>query len=223
MLNGMLTVPVMLQCATNVGPGVRSGSELDTRPAWLGVGSQYAAAGSLGSGPLRSFQEMAPHSLWHATGYDRKTDPVRVRLSSQIVFLTPSGKPFRLSIKDGCQERLGTAGKAGLTLASAGVQSAPFSLIRDLYYLIYGRAGPRSRHRRAMPAGGRAGDARLPWRRGSCLAAARRGGGPRGGAHKSHLPPPTTPLSPGKRGAATARGALGWYRPSVGVPRDVGC
>ena len=33
----------------------------------------------------------------------------------------------------------------------------------------------------------------------------------------------TTPLSPGKRGAATARGALGWYRPSVGVPRDVGC
>ena len=39
--------------------------------------------------------------------------------------------------------------------------------------------------------------------------------------------PPTwprhTPLSPGKRGAATARGALGWYRPSVGVPRDVGC
>ena len=29
---------------------------------------------------------------------------------------------------------------------------------------------------------------------------------------------------PGKRGAATARGALGWYRPSVGVFRDVdGC
>ena len=28
---------------------------------------------------------------------------------------------------------------------------------------------------------------------------------------------------PGKRGAATARGALGWYRPSVGVSRDVGC
>ena len=135
MLNGMLTVPVMLQCATNVGPGVRSGSELDTRPAWLGVGSQYAAAGSLGSGPLRSFQEMAPHSLWHATGYGRKTDPVRVRLSSQIVFLTPSGKPFRLSIKDGCQKRLGTAGKAGLTLASAGVQSAPFSLIRDVYLI----------------------------------------------------------------------------------------
>ena len=33
----------------------------------------------------------------------------------------------------------------------------------------------------------------------------------------------TTPLSPGRRGAATARGALGWYRPSVGVSRDVGC
>ena len=32
-----------------------------------------------------------------------------------------------------------------------------------------------------------------------------------------------TPLRPGTRGAATARGALGWYRPSVGVPRDVGC
>ena len=30
-------------------------------------------------------------------------------------------------------------------------------------------------------------------------------------------------LRPGTRGAATARGALGWYRPSVGVPRDVGC
>ena len=72
--------------------------------------------------------------------------------------------------------------------------------------------------RRAMPAGGRAGDARLPWRRGSCLAAARRGGGPRRGAHKNHPPPNTTPLSPGKRGAATAQGALGWYRPSVGVP-----
>ena len=48
----------------------------------------------------------------------------------------------------------------------------------------------RSRHRRAMPAGGRAGDARLPRRRGSCLAAARRRGGPRRGAHKSHPPPP---------------------------------
>ena len=33
----------------------------------------------------------------------------------------------------------------------------------------------------------------------------------------------TTPLRPGTRDAATARGALGWYRPSVGVPRDVGC
>ena len=33
----------------------------------------------------------------------------------------------------------------------------------------------------------------------------------------------TTPLSPGRRGGATARSALGWYRPSVGVPRDVGC
>ena len=75
------------------------------------------------------------HAQWHATGYDRKTDPVRVRLSSQIVFLTPSGKPFRLSIKDGCQKRLGTAGKAGLTLATAGVQSAPFSLIRDVYLI----------------------------------------------------------------------------------------
>ena len=30
-------------------------------------------------------------------------------------------------------------------------------------------------------------------------------------------------LAPGRRGGATARGALGWYRPSVGVPRDVGC
>ena len=26
----------------------------------------------------------------------------------------------------------------------------------------------------------------------------------------------------GRRGWATARGALGWYIPSVGVPRDVG-
>ena len=25
------------------------------------------------------------------------------------------------------------------------------------------------------------------------------------------------------RGGATARSVLGWYRPSVGVPRDVGC
>ena len=33
----------------------------------------------------------------------------------------------------------------------------------------------------------------------------------------------TTSLRPGTRGAATAQGALGWYRPSVGVPRDVGC
>ena len=44
----------------------------------------------------------------------------------------------------------------------------------------------------------------------------------RGGAH-NNPPPNTTPLSPGRRGAATARGALGWYRPSVGVSRDVGC
>ena len=29
--------------------------------------------------------------------------------------------------------------------------------------------------------------------------------------------------SDGKRVAATARGALGWYIPSVGAPRDVGC
>ena len=36
------------------------------------------------------------------------------------------------------------------------------------------------------------------------------------------LPKSTTPLSPGRRGGATARSALGWYRPSVGVPRDVG-
>ena len=45
----------------------------------------------------------------------------------------------------------------------------------------------------------------------------------RGGAHKQSLSKSTTPLSPGRRGGATARSALGWYRPSVGVPRDVGC
>ena len=53
--------------------------------------------------------------------------------------------------------------------------------------------------------------------------ARREGVGPGGEPIKSPPPPPHTPLSPGKRGAATARGALGWYRPSVGVPRDVGC
>ena len=44
-----------------------------------------------------------------------------------------------------------------------------------------------------------------------------------GGAHKQSLSKSTTPLSPGRRGGATARSALGWYRPSVGVPRGVGC
>ena len=39
---------------------------------------------------------------------------------------------------------------------------------------------------------------------------------------KYHTPAPT-PQSPGRRGGATARSALGWYKPSVGVPRDVGC
>eukprot|EP00964_Phaeocystis_antarctica_P034031 scaffold19352_cov66-Phaeocystis_antarctica.AAC.1 len=32
----------------------------------------------------------------------------------------------------------------------------------------------------------------------------------RGGAHKQSLPKSTTPLSPGRRGGATARSALGW-------------
>ena len=50
-----------------------------------------------------------------------------------------------------------------------------------------------------------------------------RGVGPGGEPIQKYPPPHTTPLRPGTRGAATARGALGWYRPSVGVPRDVGC
>ena len=37
-----------------------------------------------------------------------------------------------------------------------------------------------------------------------------------------HLRTPHSVLVGGVHGA-TARGALGWYRPSVGVPRDVGC
>ena len=60
--------------------------------------------------------------------------------------------------------------------------------------------------------------------RGGCIRhRARRGVGPGGEPIQKYPPPHTTPLRPGTRGAATARGALGWYRPSVGVPRDVGC
>ena len=35
--------------------------------------------------------------------------------------------------------------------------------------------------------------------------------------------PPHPSVLVGGVGGATARSALGWYRPSVGVPRDVGC
>eukprot|EP00964_Phaeocystis_antarctica_P143273 scaffold108781_cov56-Phaeocystis_antarctica.AAC.1 len=68
-----------------------------------------------------------------------------------------------------------------------------------------------------MLAGGRARDARLPRR------PREEEMGPAGSPQNKNPPPTTTSLSPGKRGAATERGALGWYRPSVGVPRDVGC
>ena len=77
-------------------------------------------------------------------------------------------------------------------------------------------AGPRSRRREGDACRRQDGEPQLPNGRAE-------GGGPRGGAHKKYPPPHTTPLRPGTRGAATARGALGWYRPSVGVPRDVGC
>ena len=77
------------------------------------------------------------------------------------------------------------------------------------------RAGPRAAAVRAMRVGGRRGSA--------ARHRARRGVGPGGEPIQKYPPPHTTPLRPGTRGAATARGALGWYRPSVGVPRDVGC
>ena len=52
---------------------------------------------------------------------------------------------------------------------------------------------------------------------------ARDGGGPHALAPRVERVKSTTSLSPGRRGAATARSARGWYRPSVGGPRDVGC
>ena len=76
-------------------------------------------------------------------------------------------------------------------------------------------AGPKAAAVRAMRVGGRRGTA--------ARHRARRGVGPGGEPIQKYPPPHTTPLRPGTRGAATARGALGWYRPSVGVPRDVGC
>ena len=76
-------------------------------------------------------------------------------------------------------------------------------------------AGPKAAAVRAMRVGGRRGSA--------ARHRARRGVGPGGEPIQKNPPPHTTPLRPGTRGAATARGALGWYRPSVGVPRDVGC
>ena len=45
----------------------------------------------------------------------------------------------------------------------------------------------------------------------------------KGAGGEPSSPPTLHPSVLEKRGAATARGALGWYRPSVGVPRDVGC
>eukprot|EP00964_Phaeocystis_antarctica_P059312 scaffold35211_cov68-Phaeocystis_antarctica.AAC.2 len=40
---------------------------------------------------------------------------------------------------------------------------------------------------------------------------------------RASSPPQTSspPLSPGRRGGATAQSALGWYRPSVGVPETL--
>ena len=45
--------------------------------------------------------------------------------------------------------------------------------------------------------------------------------GPGGGSPKSPLQTSSPPLSPGKRCGATAQSALGWYRPSVGVPETL--
>ena len=42
----------------------------------------------------------------------------------------------------------------------------------------------------------------------------------RGGA-RNPLQTSSPPLSPGRRGGATAQSALGWYRPSVGVPETL--
>ena len=42
----------------------------------------------------------------------------------------------------------------------------------------------------------------------------------RGGA-RNPLQTSSPPLSPGKRSGATAQSALGWYRPSVGVPETL--
>ena len=61
--------------------------------------------------------------------------------------------------------------------------------------------------------------------------------GPRGRRGEPEVPPkillsphPVLTLSPGRRGGAKAQSALGWYRPSVGVPEtlvalslDLGC
>ena len=45
-------------------------------------------------------------------------------------------------------------------------------------------------------------------------------GGDRGGARR--VPPKILlTLSPGRRGGAKAQSALGWYRPSVGVPETL--
>eukprot|EP00964_Phaeocystis_antarctica_P150420 scaffold117829_cov47-Phaeocystis_antarctica.AAC.3 len=44
--------------------------------------------------------------------------------------------------------------------------------------------------------------------------------GARGGA-RNPLQTSSSPLSPGRRGGATAQSALGWYRPSVGVPETL--
>eukprot|EP00964_Phaeocystis_antarctica_P062951 scaffold37740_cov59-Phaeocystis_antarctica.AAC.1 len=42
----------------------------------------------------------------------------------------------------------------------------------------------------------------------------------RGGA-RNPLQTSSPPLSPGRRGEATAQSVLGWYRPSVGVPETL--
>ena len=49
-----------------------------------------------------------------------------------------------------------------------------------------------------------------------------RGHGPGGDRGEPEIPPNILlTLSPGRRGGATAQSALGWYRPSVGVPETL--
>ena len=95
------------------------------------------------------------------------------------------------------------------------------------------RAGP-SYAGRAMPARGAGAAARTVW--GTCIRRAATHATGEGHTHwhrvwrgytgpwgsRNPLQKSSSHLSPGKRCEATAQSALGWYRPSVGVPETFG-